>query len=170
MKHSYGVLLHRYNSEGKLEVFLGHANGPRYWPRKHDRKWGLPKGRADKGELALETALREFAEEVGIPAPDIKYKKLFKYATPHQKRITVFTGNAQGLDVEYGGSMMHRIEWPVGSGEIVEYPEMDTAGWFTQKKALKRVMWGQKGILQHFFAKEKARLRKKAAKAARVEI
>lgn len=151
VKHSYGVLLYRVNSKGKLEVFLGKANNPRYWTRNRTNIWGIPKGRADKGEQALHTALREFAEEVGVEAPALTYEKLVKFNTPHHKRITVFVANATNVDVAYGESMKHVVEFPRKSGIFVEYPELSDAQWFTKKKALKRIMWGQKGLIRLFF-------------------
>ena len=151
VKHSYGILLYRYNAKGKLEIFLGEANNPRYWTRK-GAHWGIPKGRADKGEKGLETALREFEEEVGIPAPDLNYEKMMKFNTPHHKRITVFIANAENAEVAYGKSMIHRVEYPANSGVFLDYPELSDAQWFTKKKALKRVMWGQKGLVQLFFS------------------
>lgn len=151
VKHSYGVLLYRVNSKGKLEVFLGKANSPRYWSRKTTNIWGIPKGQAEKGEKALHAALREFEEEVGIPAPPIVYEHLIEFRTPHSKRITVFVASAETVEVSYKNNLTHKIEWPAKSGNFVEYAELSDAQWFTQKKALSNVMWGQKGLLKFFF-------------------
>lgn len=166
MRHSYGILLYRYTDEGKLQVFLGHASSPRYWTRNPKKIWGIPKGRAGRNEKPLETAKREFQEEVGIPAPDLKYKKLCKYATPHKhrrKRITIFIGDATGLDIAYGGSQEHTRHWPSKKkGAKVTYLEMDDAQWFTKKKALKRALWGQRGALRLFFKTMEAKAKKKS--------
>lgn len=165
-KHSYGVLLHRRNENGEREIFLGAANGPRYWGTKHEKIWGLPKGRPENGEKPLETALREFEEEVGMPAPQSKYKLLFDYSTPHGKIITVFIAKAQNVKVTYGKSMLHKIEWPVGSGSYVTYRELSDARWFTKEDALNHVMWGQRGIVELFFAGQAIKDRKKELKRA----
>ena len=171
-KHSYGVLLHRRNNNGEREIFLGAANGPRYWGLNHKKIWGLPKGRPEDNEQPLETALREFEEEVGIPAPKLKYKLLFDYSTPHGKLITVFKANAQNVTISYGKSMTHEIEWPVNSGLRVKYAELSDARWFTKQEALECVMWGQRGIVELFFAiqaaKDDKRELKQAAKLLRV--
>ncbi|MGD2101718.1 MAG: NUDIX hydrolase [Acidimicrobiia bacterium] len=52
-----GGLVFRESSKGKLKVLVAHR------PRYDD--WGLPKGKADKGETPEETAVREVLEETG---------------------------------------------------------------------------------------------------------
>jgi 8-oxo-dGTP diphosphatase len=52
-----GGLVFRENSKGKLRILVAHR------PRYDD--WGLPKGKADKGETPEETAVREVLEETG---------------------------------------------------------------------------------------------------------
>lgn len=158
IKKSYGILLYRFNAEknNRVEVFLGHANAPKFWSRSHKPLWCIPKGRKDKGvdESNLATAKREFHEEVGILPPDVPYVKFEKYKTPHRnvsKRITIYVGDATGLDISYGGSMHHIIEFPAKSKKYVEYFEMDDADWFSEKKAIKNALWGQRGAIRDFF-------------------
>ena len=52
-----GGLVFRETSKGNLKVLLAHR------PRYDD--WGLPKGKADKGESPEQTAVREVLEETG---------------------------------------------------------------------------------------------------------
>lgn len=52
-----GGLVFKETSKGKLRVLVAHR------PRYDD--WGLPKGKADKGETPEETAVREVLEETG---------------------------------------------------------------------------------------------------------
>lgn len=52
-----GGLVFRENSKGKLRILAAHR------PKYDD--WGLPKGKADKGETPEETAVREVFEETG---------------------------------------------------------------------------------------------------------
>src|SRR6267142_7199848 len=61
---SAGLLLYRM-SDGRLEVFLAHPGGP-FFAHRDDGHWTIPKGEIEPGEEFLETALREFKEEVGI--------------------------------------------------------------------------------------------------------
>ncbi len=72
--HSAGILVHRMTASG-LEVFLGHMGGP-FWARKQEHAWSIPKGEALVGEADLEVAQREFAEELGVPAPKLAYVEL----------------------------------------------------------------------------------------------
>jgi 8-oxo-dGTP diphosphatase len=53
-----GGLVFRRSTKGKLKVLLAHR------PSYDD--WGLPKGKADKGESPQETAVREVLEETGF--------------------------------------------------------------------------------------------------------
>lgn len=53
-----GGVVFRRSAKGKLKVLLAHR------PRYND--WGLPKGKAEKGESPEETALREVLEETGF--------------------------------------------------------------------------------------------------------
>ena len=53
-----GGLVFRESAKGKLKVLVAHR------PRYDD--WGLPKGKADKGETPEETAVREVLEETGV--------------------------------------------------------------------------------------------------------
>lgn len=52
-----GGLVFRENAKGKLRILAAHR------PKYDD--WGLPKGKADKGETPEETAVREVLEETG---------------------------------------------------------------------------------------------------------
>ena len=52
-----GGVVFRHSPKGKLKILLAHR------PRYDD--WGLPKGKADKGESPEETAIREVLEETG---------------------------------------------------------------------------------------------------------
>lgn len=52
-----GGVVFRETAKGKLKVLIAHR------PRYDD--WGLPKGKADKGETPEETAVREVLEETG---------------------------------------------------------------------------------------------------------
>ena len=62
---SAGLLMYRIQ-EGKLQVLLAHPGGP-FFKNKDEGAWGIPKGEVEPGEDLLETAMREFDEETGIP-------------------------------------------------------------------------------------------------------
>ena len=64
---SAGLLMYRWKN-GQLEVFLAHPGGP-FFKTKDEGHWTIPKGEVDEGESLLETARREFQEEVGKREP-----------------------------------------------------------------------------------------------------
>lgn len=139
---SAGILL--YRREPRLEVFLGHMGGP-FWRGKDASAWSIPKG-TFTDEAPLDAALREFAEEVGRPAPEVEYRDLgaFRYASG--KVVHVFAGEAD-FDASDIRSNLFEIEWPPRSGRRQSFPELDAAGWFTPDEALERLVKGQRPAL-----------------------
>ena len=69
--------------------------------RSHAGQWALPGGRIDEGESPEQAALRELAEEVGLPlAPSAVIGRLDDYATRSGYLITpvvVWAGAARGM-------------------------------------------------------------------------
>jgi predicted NUDIX family NTP pyrophosphohydrolase len=61
---SAGLLMYRIEV-GELEVLLAHPGGP-YYRKKDEGVWSIPKGEVEQGEVLLEAAKREFAEEIGF--------------------------------------------------------------------------------------------------------
>ena len=89
---SAGILLYRL-VEGAPEVLIAHMGGP-YWSGKDAGAWSIPKGEYDPDdEGALDAARREFAEELGVPAPDGPYAELGTFAYSSGKRVTVFVAD-----------------------------------------------------------------------------
>lgn len=144
MKHSAGILLFR-NAGGLLEFLLVHPGGP-YWAKKDEGWWTIPKGEIAPGEMPLNAALREFAEETGykpsgtlIPLQPIVQKggkKVFCWAAPGD------------FDPSQIASNTFTIEWPPKSGQMKTYPEVDKAGWFNFKEAKKLINERQVAFLQ----------------------
>lgn len=142
VEFSAGILLYR-RAPG-LEVFLAHMGGP-FWARKDAAAWSIPKGLYVPGEEdPLAAALREFAEEVGAPAPRADYALLGEFRQPSGKRLTVFVGEG---DAEFVGSNTFEMEWPPRSGRIQQFPEMDAGQWFTLEDARVKIVKGQAAIL-----------------------
>jgi len=139
--HSAGILLHRMTASGR-EVWLGHMGGP-FWARKQEHAWSIPKGEADPGESDLAVALREFAEEVGSPAPEIDYLELGTFRYSSGKTLTVFAGQAPGFDPDRIVSNEFELEWPPRSGRMQRFPEFDAARWVPVAEARTFVVAGQ---------------------------
>ena len=64
---SSGILLYRKKGND-IEVYIVHAGGP--YNENNRYAWGIPKGRIERGESAIDTAIREFEEEMGIGIPN----------------------------------------------------------------------------------------------------
>ncbi|MCS5510887.1 NUDIX domain-containing protein [Curtobacterium flaccumfaciens pv. flaccumfaciens] len=148
---SAGLLLHRTGPSGP-EVFLAHMGGP-FW-RNRPRGWSIPKGLVEAGEEPLGTALREFAEEIGVPAPvsaaDLTDLGEFRQASG--KRVRVFAARASGFSVDTVRSNTVRLELPRGSGRFVEVPEVDDARWVGLDEARELVVAGQVAALDALVA------------------
>ena len=130
---SAGILLWRDGAAGR-EVWIAHMGGP-FWARRQERAWSIPKGLIDEGEEPLDAARREFAEEMGAPAPDLDYAELGEYRYSSGKLLTVFTADGTGFDLDAVHSDLFEIEWPPRSGRMQSFPEIDRAEWVGVERA-----------------------------------
>ena len=128
-----------------LQVWIAHMGGP-FWARKDTHAWSIPKGEYTEGEDPLAAALREFAEEMGTPAPAAGYLHLGEFRQPSGKVITVFTAE-RDFQPETISSNTFPLEWPKGSGRIQHYPEIDDARWFPEPEARLKLVKGQLPVL-----------------------
>ena len=120
--------------------------GP-FWARKDARAWSIPKGEYLPDEDPLAAAQREFAEEMGTPAPPAEYFPLGAFRQPSGKVITVFTAEAGFFAPERIVSNTFELEWPRGSGVVRNYPEVDGARWAGEPEARTKLVSGQLPIL-----------------------
>jgi predicted NUDIX family NTP pyrophosphohydrolase len=125
---SAGILLYR-RSGSDLEVLLVHPGGP-FWARRDPGAWSIPKGAYEPGEEPLAAARREFAEELGSPAPDGEPADLGEVRLKSGKRIQAWA-LAGDLDTNAITSNTFALEWPPRSGRMREFPEVDRAQWFS---------------------------------------
>src|SRR6187402_710565 len=89
VKRSAGLLVYRFTDEATVEVLLGHMGGP-YWEDRDEGAWSIPKGEYEPAEEPLAAALREFEEEMGVPAPAGDYRYLGECVQPHGKIVTTY--------------------------------------------------------------------------------
>lgn len=145
-KLSAGVLLYRLTGAG-FEVLLVHPGGP-YFRRKDDGYWTIPKGEPEAGEALIETARRECAEELGIPAPAAD--ALTDLGQVKQKGGKVVHGYAC-LDILAADwtlkSNTFEMEWPPRSGKRQSFPEIDQAVWFDLEAARVKINAAQTAFL-----------------------
>ena len=97
-RHSFGLLVFRRTdgtasieggSLGGIEVLIAHPGGP-LWARKDDGAWSVPKGLPEADESPLDTARREFAEEIGHAAPQGDVIELGDVRQKSGKVVTAF--------------------------------------------------------------------------------
>lgn len=144
MKRSAGLLLYR-RRETAIEFFLVHPGGP-FWAKKDEGAWSIPKGLYEQGEPPLAAAKREFAEETGL-AIDGSFVPLGEFKQPGGKIVSAFLVEG-GCDASTVRSNSFTIEWPPRSGRMVEFPEIDHAGWFAPDEAMRKILRGQKPIVE----------------------
>lgn len=151
MVTSAGLLLHRRSpSDGGLQVFVAHMGGP-FW-RRRPRAWSIPKGLLEAGEDPLDAARREFAEEIGVPAPDGSVLDLGEVRQASGKRVRVFALQAEGFAVDAVRSNTVQVELPRGSGRFLEVPEVDDARWAAVDEARELLVAGQVAALDRLLA------------------
>ncbi|PXX11072.1 NUDIX domain-containing protein [Mycolicibacterium moriokaense] len=143
-KLSAALLLYRV-IDGGVEVLIGHPGGP-FWARKDEGAWSIPKGEYVEGEDPWSAAQREFLEEVGKEPPAGPRIDFAPLRQPSGKVITAFAVRGD-LDLEGAVSNTFALEWPKGSGNIREYPEIDRVGWFSVAEATTKLVKGQRPLL-----------------------
>ncbi len=137
---SAGLLLHR-GAPDAVEVLIGHMGGP-YWGHKDEGAWSIPKGEYGPGEDALDAARREFAEELGAPAPEGDPVPLGEARQRNGKIVSVWALPGD-FDAAAAVSNTFEMEWPPRSGRLQAFPEIDRAGWFDLPTARVKLLTSQ---------------------------
>lgn len=148
-KLSAGVLLYRVVDD-VVEVLIAHPGGP-FWARRDDGAWSVPKGEYTDDEDRWAAAQREFAEELGSPPPDGPWRELTPVRQSGGKVVTAFAVRGD-FDVTSARSNTFEMEWPKGSGRMREFPEIDRAGWFPVAVARRKLLAGQRPLLDELMA------------------
>lgn len=145
---SAGLLIFRAKN-GQIEVLLVHPGGP-WFAKKDLGVWSIPKGLFE-AETPLEAAKREFEEEIGSPPPAGGYLELGEVKRRDGKLIEAWA--AEG-DYDAGNirSNTFTMEWPPKSGQIVDFPEVDRAGWFDLASASQKLHPEQVPFLERLAA------------------
>ena len=133
---SAGILLYRRRGD-RLEVLLVHPGGP-FWAPRDQGAWSIPKGEYAAGEDPFDAARREFAEELGVEAPDGPAEDLDDVRQKGGKRVCAWALEGD-LDAAAIESNTFELEWPPRSGRMIEVPEVDRAEWFTLERARDKI-------------------------------
>jgi predicted NUDIX family NTP pyrophosphohydrolase len=129
---SAGILLFR-RAGADVEVLIVHPGGP-LWAGRDDGAWSIPKGECDPGEEPLAAARREFAEEIGSPAPAGEPLALGEVRLKSGKRVIAWALEGD-LDAAAIRSNTFTMQWPPRSGRTQAFPEVDRGGWFDPARA-----------------------------------
>ena len=127
-----------------MDVLLVHPGGP-IWAKRDAGAWSIPKGEPETGEDPLTAARREFAEELGSPAPDGELRDLGTVRSG-RKVIAAFA-LAGDLNADQIVSNTFELEWPPRSGRTQSFPEVDRAAWFDLDTARHKIVKSQRPFL-----------------------
>lgn len=143
-KVSAGLLMYRVR-EGELEFLLVHPGGP-FWKNKDAGAWTIPKGEIQAGEEPLNTALREFEEELGSQAEG-KFIELKPVTQKGGKLVHAWAVEGD-LDPAHIQSNTFEMEWPPRSGKFQTFPEVDRAEFFRMAEAREKINPAQWAFLE----------------------
>ena len=143
-KRSAGILLYRVK-HGAREVLLVHPGGP-FWARRDAGAWSIPKGEYEHGDDPRTGARREFEEETGAALPPGELIDLGSVKQKGGKVVSAWAAEGD-LDADAVRSNTFTMEWPPRSGQEVEFPEIDRAGWFGVDAAREKLVAAQAEFL-----------------------
>lgn len=141
--HSAGVLLYR-RQQGELQVLLIKPGGP-FWRKRDVGAWMIPKGMVEQGETALEAAIREFKEEVGVELTETPVP-LCEVRQAGGKIVDAFALEGD-LDASKIRSVYFKIEWPPRSGGLQSFPEVSEGRWMNLGEARRLMLPSQLPML-----------------------
>jgi predicted NUDIX family NTP pyrophosphohydrolase len=130
----------------RQRVLLVHPGGP-FFKRRDAGVWSIPKGMCEPGEALVETARREFREELGFdPAPE----QLFELGHVKQSggKLVHAWAFAGEWDPTLAQSVTFELEWPPGSGTMQVFPEVDRAEFFEGPVALEKIIVAQRPLVE----------------------
>jgi predicted NUDIX family NTP pyrophosphohydrolase len=141
-----GLLMYR-SRNGVTEILLAFPGGP--W-RSTRNKWEIPKGKVEVGEDIFEGAVREFQEETGIQvdADFFDYLGEAPFDEKENTHIWSFQGNWTPSDGHSSNTFV--AEYPVGSGRMKEFKEVEQIKWFDLDAAEQKICPEQAVFLERF--------------------
>lgn len=90
----------------------------------------------------MAAARREFLEELGLEPPDGDWQPLGDARQSSGKIVTIWALEGD-LDTDLVVPGMFTMEWPLRSGRMQEFPEIDRAEWFPVDEARQKLVTGQ---------------------------
>ena len=99
--------------------------------------WEVSGGAAQAGETSKEAVIREVGEETNLLL-DKPINYLASKKVSNNKLVIMFESCFDG-DISNFKSNTFELEWPIKSGKIQAFPEMDKIKWFTLEEALEYI-------------------------------
>lgn len=144
---SAGILPYAIDDTG-LWVFIVHMGGP-FWSRKDAASWSLAKGVYDPAEeTSVQAARREFTEETGCDVPEGELIDIGEVRLSSGKHVQGYAVEAPRT-LTWVSSNSFEVEWPPHSGIVKSYLEVDGAEWVLIDEARRRVVKGQRPLLDN---------------------
>ena len=147
---SAGILVYRWK-EGLLEVLIAHPGGP-FFAKKDEGHWTIPKGEPTEGEDLPQAAVREFSEEVGF-RPTGPFMELGCIQQKGGKIVYAWACEGDLPPGHVHKCNTFRMEWPVNSGKIESFPEIDKACFFSIAEARRKLKPTQVPLLDRLLEK-----------------
>ena len=149
-KTSAGLLMYRVR-QGAIEIFLCHPGGP-WYANRDNGAWTIPKGEVEEGEDLFAAANREFLEETSIEPGKGRYHSLGCVRQRDGKIVHAWAFR-KNADLRDGvKSNTFHMEYPAGSGQLNEYPEIDDGRYFAVDEARVKAHWSQVPFIDRLLA------------------
>ena len=150
LRRSAGLLLFRRAAPGRetdgLEVLLGHMGGP-FFAGREAGAWTIPKGEYPDGRDRPGTRpAASSGRNWGWRRPTGEAVPLGEVRQAGGKVVTAWAVEAD-LDPAAVVPGTFRMEWPRGSGQEREFPELDRVRWFGLDAARAVIVKAQGGFL-----------------------
>jgi len=136
--------------DARLRVLLVHPGGP-FFKRRDAGVWSIPKGMNEPGEAPIDTARREFREELGFDPGPVELFELGQVKQSGGKlvRAWAFMGEWDPATIR---SVTFELEWPPGSGKLEVFPEVDRAEFFDAATAEEKIIVAQRPLVARAIA------------------
>ena len=134
-----------------LELLLVHPGGP-FFRHKDLEAWGIPKGEPAPGEELRAAAIREFAEETGLPVRE-PLAPLGEIRQKGGKTVHAWAFAGDALPEGFvPPSNTFSLEWPPRSGRQQLFPEIDRAALFPVDVARAKITPAQAAFIDRLLA------------------